>query len=64
MSEKTEWMLFGWTGGLGCIVWGLINLSKYGWFVDENFNYSPLILIFVGVTIIVFTMVVSKYGDW
>ena len=58
MDEKTEWLLFGWTGGLGCIIWGLIN-----WF-QNGFSIVPIVLFLLGIAIIVFTMVVVKYGDW
>ena len=58
MKEKTEWLLFGWTGGLCCIIWGLIN-----WF-QNGFSIVPIVLFLLGVVIIVFTMVVIKHGDW
>ena len=64
MNDKTEWLLFGWIGGLGCIIWALINAFKYGFWVDGVFNYTPIVLIIVGIVIIIFTMGVYKHGDW
>lgn len=58
MNEKTEWLLLGWVGGLGCIIWGLLNWYKNG------FGITPIVLFLLGVAIIVFTMVVIENNDW
>ena len=67
MSKKAEWVLFGWLLGLVFVFWSIIEIyNKEGlWLEDGSFFFLPIILFLLGVSIIVFTMVVADIErDW
>ena len=64
MDEKFEWLLLGWISGIACIIWAIGNFFRYGLWINGVFNFSPIVLLLVGIGIIIFTMVVVKHGDW
>lgn len=57
MDEKTECLVVGSLSGLTLVIWGLVMMFLSG------FSLVPIGLIFVGVVIIIFSVVVVKYGD-
>ena len=44
---------------IGIVVYGIYDLITDGWFIDDCFNYMPIVIILLGLLLLVFSLKVN-----